>query len=374
MVTLSFRFLACDALTGASLGYLDLQDVTFNGPVTGVAQLTGKAYVQPSQDRDTLDQLTQPDQVALYAVAGGTYWWGGVIQSRPWDPASRSRTITAMAWKGWLALRFIGPNAAANPVSDVTYTNTNTDQLVIARSILAAAIAGNGTPNIMTGAELSGVNRDLNWLATRGKGFEWNIEVRPDNLTGHPTLWFVPYYPARGSGQPAISLTVRSAIALTSTGKNGNCSIEGTIDDSAVNRRTRVWATGKGTPPDQLMAFDDDPDLAADLSLIKETKTGYTSISAVTTLAANARAERVFRSVPTSQVTVRATFAEVDPTRYGSGDRVQLFYQDEGVTLDFDAVRIVDVAITVNSGQIVDSALLTIDLSDNQLPDNSAEV
>jgi hypothetical protein len=377
----NFQVLACNSLTGVRLGYLDLQGLVFTDPLTGVGTLTGNAVLSPAQDVDKLDLLTQPDDVALYVVSeGNVFWWAGIIKSRPWDPSNRLRTITAVSWKGWLGTRFVGPNAAVNPVTDVVYAYTATDQLVIARAIVAFAIADTGCPVITAGSETSGIARDLNWLgsdfryaadlidsmATRSGGFDWEIRASLNAVTKLPVLAFVPYYPQRGN--QSVALTFRKVP------NGGNIIVDAPIDDSSTERRTRVWTTGKGSPPDRKMAYDEDPDVDAGLTLLSETVTNYSSVDTVATLATNARAERAFRGVPTNTMTIKALFADLDPTLYDTGDRIQLIYADEGLTLSLPSVRIIDRALNPNPSDGAAYATITLDLSDTELPDNTAEV
>lgn len=374
----TYRLLCCNSLTSARLGYLDLQDVTFNDPLDGIGALSGKAYVGPAQSADLLSTLAQEDVVSIYVQAEGRYLWGGPIVAAPWNPGERCHEITAMAWKGWLYQRYAGPNPAVNPVADVTYAHTATEQLDIARSVIATAVADDGCPTIRVGAEVSGVTRDLNWLgsdfrfcgdlidsmANRARGFDWTISVIADGATGLPALYFAPFYPTRGTQAPALT--------FKKTPNGGNYSVSGSIESSSTDRRTRVWTTGKGTPPDRKMAFDDDPGLITGDALLRETATGYTSADTVDTLATNARAERNFRSAPIRTMQITVFFADLDPLRYDTGDRSQLVYRDEGVSIDLPAVRIVDRAMHVH-GDGADYASLTLDLSDSAMPDDTTE-
>lgn len=381
MNDLNFRVLACNSLDGTRLGYLDLQDLVFNDPLAGIGVLTGNAVLSPAQDVDKLALLTATDEVALYVVSdGGVYWWAGVIKARPWDPVNRLRQVAATAWKGWLATRFIGPNAAVNPVTDVVYGYTATDQLTIAQNIIGFATADTGCPTIAVGGETSGVVRDLNWLgsdfryaadlidsmASRSGGFDWAIQASQDAVTHRPVLRFVPYYPQRGN--QSVALTFRKVP------NGGNIIVDSPVDDSSTERRTRVWTTGKGSPPDRKMAYDEDPDVDAELTLLTETVTNYSSVDTIATLATNARAERNFRGVPTNTMAVKALFHDLDPTLYATGDRIQLVYADEGLSLSLPSVRIIDRQMHINPADGAPYAVITLDLSDTELPDNTAEV
>jgi hypothetical protein len=134
-----------------------------------------------------------------------------------------------------------------------------------------------------------------------------------------------------------------------------------------------VWATGVGTPPDQLMVYDEDPQVAAGGALLTETVTNYSTTSIVATLADDAQQERAFRSVLSNTMQVRAFHKDLDPGTFHTGDRAQLIYQDEALNLNYPAVRIIDLQLSVN-GTGADSTLITLDLSDTQLPDTGEVV
>src|SRR5690348_13208222 len=167
--------------------------------------------------------------------------------------------------------------------------------------------------------------------------------------------------PHRGAAAPTL--------ICKKTPSGGNITVEGNIAETAENRATRVWATGTGTPPDQLIVYDQDPGVDTADVLLTETVTNYSTTSVVATLADDAQQERAFRSVLTNTMQVRAYHKDLDPATYHTGDRAQLIYQDEGVDINLPAVRIVDIEISVNTQNAADSSLITLDLSDAQLPD-----
>lgn len=369
-----FRFLCANSLTNQRLGYVDLQNVKFNDPITGVGTLTGNALVGPAQTKDQLDDLLVEDITAIYVEADGLFWWGGTLISRDWNPGTRAREIKVVHWKGWYSRRLIGPNDAVNPVVDVAYSKLATDQLTIAEYISDLATTPAATPFVDTQGLISGVTRDLTWngsdfkdaaslideMANRANGFEWTIETLVDGVSRLPRLQLGLYYPHRGAAAPTL--------VCKKTPSGGNISIEGNIAETSENRATRVWATGTGTPPDQIMVYDADPGVADGSVLLTESVTNYSTTSIVATLADDAQQERAFRSVLTNTMTVRAFHKDLDPATFHTGDRAQLIYQDEGVDLSLEAVRIIDREISVN-GTDADSTLITLDLSDSQLPD-----
>jgi hypothetical protein len=370
-----FRFLACDSLTGARLGYLDLQDVSFSDPVKGgVGSLTGTALISQSQTRQTLDQLSRLDDVSLYVqgVADNEFWWGGPFKARPWNPNDRARTITAMHWKAWLGQRFLGPHTT-NPPVERSYSYSQVDQLAISQDVVRLACLAPGAPQIAIGTETSGVLRDLSWkgtdfrdalslidsMASRDDGFEWTVDIRPDGLSGLPRLFYVPHFPNRG--QEVLAAVFRA------TPYGGNFTVNNAVEDSSEERRTRVWATGEGEAPALPMAYDEDPNVAQSLTLLTESVTSHSNVTGIKTLSGHARAERLFRSVPNNTIQIKVYFALLDPKTYGPGDRCQFVYQDEGYAINVPAARIIDRSLHVNTGE-ADYAIVTLDLADSAAP------
>jgi hypothetical protein len=379
----SFRFLLCPVLSTVPFAEIDLNDVQFTESVDGRGTiLTGNAYISNSQTADKLKSVlnypNDPKAVALYVRYDDQYYWGGVIQSRPWDKDARVFRITATSWKAWLYQRFLPPNVATNPVTDLLYSWTNADQFVIAEGIVNYATAGNGTPTITAGTATSGINRDLNVygsefvyageaidrMASREKGFEWDIEIRPDN-SGNPNLYFVPYYPKKQG--------VNSQVLFKSTGYGGNVIEFSSPDDTAENVVTRVWGTGSGTAgTDLLMAYDQDPNLVNETVLLVETKE-YTNSSTVevATVASHAQGIRQFHSSGLQQITVKVPLNDPDFTDYIVGNKVRVLIKDEVLDIDYQSVRIVRRTFNVNASGTnpqEDYLELLIDLNDFDLP------
>lgn len=380
-----FQFVICPVLGSTPIGDLELTDVQWNDPVYGPgAGFTAKAAITKTQPRDKLYELTEPDTVALYVKdsVNGTYLFGGPVVARPWDRESRKLVISAQSWKAWTYHKLCGMNRGTNPVSNRAFTYLNTDQLAIARSLLSAVLAGEpGCPVINIGTELSGILRDLNFnawdqkylgaqidsMANRDNGFEWTIEVRPAS-NGNPALWFVPAFPSRGGLNNRLLLLHEEA-------QGGNILALPDPEESAGERRSRVWTTGPGQPPAQMVAYDEDPALTNGFLLLRETVRSYNNgITKIETLADHARTERVYRASTLQQVVLEVGLRDPDFRIYNSGDKVGLRVTDEWLRWDFSSVRILDRAVKINRTDKPDIAALMIDLNDVNLPENEAVV
>jgi hypothetical protein len=380
---MGFRFVITPVLSFIPIGELELSSVSWNDPVFGAGgQFSGKAEINNVQTRDQLMQLTAPDSVALYVqnTDNGQYMFGGPVINNPWARQEQRLTVTAQSWKSWLYQKQLQMNLAANPVTDVSYTQTAKDQFFISRALLTAAIADIGCPVIGVGSELSGVIRDLSVkgsdmksvgdvidsMANRDNGFEWEIQVRI-GTSGHPSLWFTPVFPERGGVNNQVML-------LHQQETGGNILGMGDPQNTAAERRSRVWATGTGQPPDQMVAFDQDPALTGGFILLRERVTNYNGLSKVATLADHARAERLYRNQTLQQVEVQVALDNPDFIVYASGDKVRLLVEDPWINWDFGAVRIIDRSFNINKPGEIDTVNLLIDLNDTQLPENTTVI
>lgn len=382
---MAFRYVVTSVLGSTPLGELELSDVAFNDPVAGLGgAFKGQAEITNTQPRDKLRTLTEPDAIALYVLDDetGNYLFGGPILARPWNRDSRRLEIQAQSWKAWTYQCLCRMNISTNPVSEYTFSLTGQDQFVIARALINAFCNGQlGCPTVVVGTELSGVNRDLNFhgsdqkflgdridsMSNRDNGFEWTIETRPDN-SGNPSLRFVPVFPSRGGINNAVLI-----IHQLETG--GNILEMSNPQDSSANRRSRIWATGAGQPPDQPVAYDQDPGLSGGFILLREEVKNYNSVALITTLADHARAERNYRAQNMQTVQIGVALDDPDFRVYASGDKIRLKVEDIWQDWDFESVRVIDRIFKLNpSGDNPkpDMVTLTIDLNDTKLPEETA--
>lgn len=372
---MSFQFLAYHPITRAQLApRLKPIECKSSQTVNGNGVLEMKLAVPQSKSKiDQLKLVAAEDESAIYVKnKNNQFTWGGVVVDQGWSPDERTITITAIEWRAWLFSVFLEPfiDGSGN-LSDIAYSWTNQDQLIIARGIMQGMMSCVPTalrPTVIYGSELSGKNRDLNvtglqfkkagelldTMARRSGGFEWDLVPRPNSTDGLPELVFTTYYPQQGS--------LVSGLLLKKTPQGGNLLKYGPVSRSSGERRTRVWATGAGQPPDQEFAQDTDPSGA--LKVYRSSVTNYNSVTDRTTLASHARAERLFYSTPTALLDVQVSSRKPDVDIYGKGDRGRLILQDDWVDYDLPAVRVISRTIDY----VKQTADLTLDLSDYELP------
>lgn len=383
-----FKFILCPVLSSIPFAEIDLVNVQFTESVDGKGTtLTGDAFLSERQNADFLKSVlnypNDPKAVSLYVKQDDSYYWGGVIQSRPWNAETRAFKVSATSWKAWTYQRYLAPNIGTNPVTDVLYNWVNQDQFIIAQAIIVLATNGFGTPSITPGTATSGVNRDLTMygsefvyageaidrMADREKGFEWDIEIQTDSL-GNPRLAFSPYYPKKQA--------VNSGVLFKSTEFGGNIISFSSPDDTAENVVTRVWGTGSGTAgTDLLMAYDQDPNLPTDTVLLVETKEyGNSTTTDISTVASHSQGIRMYHSSGLQQMTIQIPLDEPDFREYFVGNKVRVLARDEVLDIDYSSVRIVRRTFFLNSAASPreDYVELLIDLNDTDLPQDETAV
>lgn len=377
-----YRYLSCHAVTRAQIASsLRFQSAKFNWSTTGSGTFQGKVAVPAnSSARDILRLATEPKSAAIYVKdSNNLYPWGGPVVARTWNPSDGTLDITAVEWKSWLYRVFITPELDGS--GDIQWSWTNIDQTTISREIVTLVTSGgsaDGSPSVLFGSEaVSGRLRDLNvWgtalksagelidsMANRDGGFEWTIESRVDGTDGLPRLHFVTYFPQRGG-------LIDNLIFKHTTGQTGGGNmIPGAIEESAVDRAERFWATGSGSAPDQIYAQDTDPNLVSGSVLRFEGKSSYGSVLDRKVLASHARRSRAFYAPGTNFLPVKHTLGKPDADSYGIGDRGRLVIEDRWADTDLGAVRVIEKSIDTAGAGIVD---VTLDLNDYVLPEVDA--
>lgn len=383
----NYRYVFHRTLDNSYMGEFIVKNVKFNSPVRGPGgQFSGVIPINNDQTVELVKPATALDEVAVYVIykdpdtTTETFLWGGPIFAREWDSSTREIQITAAEWKSWFYTRMFAPSITA-PYADRLTTYTAQDQLVIARALLTEAVTGFGTPTLTLNSETSTRTRDLTLkgsnykvigdlidsMAERTDGFDWAINIRKNVSTRYPELVANLYYPERG-GTSGLNLDYTvSNLDRTPDGRGTIQSI-GKWPENAAQRRTRIWATGDGQPPDQPVAMDDDPEIDTDTVLLREAQINISGVTSPATLSEHAQAERAILGVNTETIDIEVKTAYIKPTSVNPGDRTGLIIRDDWLDIQETAVRIIDRAIAPHgdTGQII---VLTLDLSDLNRPD-----
>lgn len=375
MTTLPFRFKVYTNLGSVYLGSLELRDVGFNDPVTGNGSFGATALMTDTQDVVKLKALINPDNF-ITVEYGNSILFGGPITARKWSTSKKELAFQAVSWRAWMYQIMLRINTTT--YADVQYTYSAVDQNEIMRQIVRASVLNQSTPLMTYEASLSGVTRSLNVagsefkyvgdlidsMAQRAGGFDWTVDVVMNSVTNKVNLRPTPYFPQRGS--------VRPSVVIKSTSNGGNVLNDPDYDESFVNYRSRVWATGDGQPPDQVQAYDEDPDLTAGGRMLSETVSNWSGVTNRTTLTGHARQERNYRAVPMQPIEFDLSLEAPLFTNYSTGDRVRVILEDQWLNVDFTSVRITNREFTLNRADNVDTVTVTVDLNDLEMPDVDA--
>lgn len=321
----------------------------------------------------SIRQATEEDESAIYirsVSSNGLLWGGPVVERRQQGAMLR---VTCVEWRAWPYQLIVPPAANA----DIFYSYDDIDQLAIARSIMTAAVGAGSTEGshpITYSSQSSGKLRDLHFygsemkragelidsMANRDGGFEWTLQPQVSNLDGLPRMNFHCFYPQQG--------TSLGSLIFKATKKGGNC-LPGEILESGATRYSRFWATGSGQPPDQLFAYDQDPNLSAGTTLRFDGSASFSTVSDRATLASHARRSRRFYAPGINLVTVTHNLDQIDPETYGIGDRARLIVRDRWNNIDQEMVRIISKEIDTSG---VGKVTAVLDLTDDTLPEVDA--
>lgn len=141
----SWTYLLADLRTNAITAELALSGVSLSKRVgdTGTGSGTLKLSAKTSGDPYT---LTTPGRTALYALADGKPWWGGVLWTRRYNSASQEVQLGAADWWSYYDHRKVLPVIVGDgsDTAGLQVTYSGLDQNEIARQLLAGAHAHTG--------------------------------------------------------------------------------------------------------------------------------------------------------------------------------------------------------------------------------------
>ena len=129
-MTTTYRYLFADLLTNEIIAELPLTGVSFTqqlnqaGTLQGHLLLSGMATAEFKVNASTI-----PARTGIYVDRNGTLIWGGVIWGRTYNSADQTLNLVAREFESYFERRRI----------TTTIDFTNTDQLLIARTIMNTA-------------------------------------------------------------------------------------------------------------------------------------------------------------------------------------------------------------------------------------------
>ena len=366
------RFYLADALTGRLGSTVEPVTWTYAAPLTG-AGVGSVVFAVPEDEGDLASLQTQLASDALQVLprteTGEWLTWGGPTTTpAAVDRAAGTVTLGWTDWRGWhydqllrkgdyLKLSVEQATAfrdLALKIYDLIEAGDDRTTPAVP-AITVDTLPPTGIVRQVTARRWDKVGDWLDNLTRRDQGAEWwtSIEPTSDPKVIRPRTRFA--WPQRYSRLQPLRLDLDQ--------HGGNIT---EYDPPESKRRTgRVVGLGAGSPPDQLWAHDDDPDLAEGGMLLRETTTSHSDVSRRGTLYDHAASERdALGATETMSVTLTGTDPAVGS--YEVGDRAAVVIDDGWTQIDVPAARIIAAAYEGQGGDVV-KVVLTLDLADADL-------
>lgn len=339
-MTTTYRYLFADLLTNQVIAELPITGVSFTQQLNQAGTFTARLLISGiNTDQFNVDTSTQPGRNAIYVDRNGILVWGGVIWGRTYSSSEQSISITAREFESYFERRRITTTTAFN----------NTDQLVIARTLIdnAQAVSG-GDIGVITGSETSGVLVDrvfydyelktvyaaIQDLSRQDDGFDFNIDVAYDPITNEPTKTLVLGYPRTGNVDSGVG-DIDTPVFIFPA---GNIVEYEYPEDGSIAANT-LYVLGAGSNEGKLSATaTDSAKLAAGWPVLED-QANYSDITDQTILNELATGQVLALSEPPPIIKIVVP-AFVDPVfgTYEIGDDARLIIQDPRFPNGLDAV------------------------------------
>lgn len=213
----TYRYLFVDLLSNTIIAELPLTGVAFTQQLNQAGTFQAHILLSGiSADKYNVDLATIPGHCGLYVDRDGVLVWGGVIWGRSYNSTEQKLHIMAQEWISYFAHRVVNQTVDFNQI----------DQLVIAKTLIQDAqsqpygnigvgynSAGQTTSGVLVDRvyynyELKNIFDAIQDLSRQEDGFDFDIEIEYDNITGLPAKYFNTYYPRIGTpysyGDPNI--------------------------------------------------------------------------------------------------------------------------------------------------------------------------
>jgi hypothetical protein len=321
-----YTWVTFNARTGARIAELPLTGVRYSDALDKAATMTGSVALN-TRDMLGVDitAATERGKTGIYADRGGVPVWAGFIWDREYDSESETLTLDCATWWSYWSHR-------------LTTTSRNfvaTDQLTIARTLIADGVGFANPMLSIPAAPTSGVLRDRQYfyydkrplaelvqqLAAVDNGFDFSID--PSYVAGDLVLTLNWYYPRRGRTQ-ANSGHIFEYGADTL----GNI-VKYSWPDPGSQEANQVWNLGAGNGDTMLKAAYFDPTRTDAGWPLLESVISNKDVTVLATLQAQALAE-LRAKANISGVPKMTVLADVEP-QFGGwtlGDDVRIRIAD----------------------------------------------
>lgn len=350
-MTTTYRYLFANLLTNEIIAELPLTGVTFTQQLNQAGSLTGHLLLSGmTTPQFNVNDSTIPAKTAIYVDRNGDLIWGGIIWNRTYNSQSQTLTITAREFESYFERRRISSTTAF----------TNTDQLVIARTLIDnAQTVPYGDIGVITGSETSGVLVDrvyyayelkgvypaIQDLSRQDDGFDFNIQVSYDPITQEPIKTLTLGYPRSGT-----VYDVNDPLAIVFMFPAGNI-VEYEYPEDGSVAANKMYALGAGSNEGKLIAIATDNNKYTEGWALLEDQGNYSDITDSTVLQELALGQVIAVSYPPTVIKIIVpAYAVPEYGTYGIGDDARLIITDERFPNTLDEVYRI-VALSVQPGE-----------------------
>ena len=350
-MTTTYRYLFADLLTNSVLAELPLTGVSFTQQLNQSGTLNGHILLSALQSAQfNVNASTIPGRSAIYVDRNGDLIWGGVIWNRTYNSAQQTLNLTAREFESYFERRRV----------TTTQNFTNTDQLVIARTLIDdAQLVTNGDIGVIVGTETSGVLIDrvyydyelknvyqsIQDLSRAEDGFDFLINVSYDPITEEPIKTLVLSYPRSG-----VIYDVNDPDAIVFLFPAGNI-VEYEYPEDASIAANIIYALGAGSNEGKLISIAQDTPKFTEGWAVLEDVANYSDITDATLLNELSLGQVLAVSYPPTTIKIVVP-AYIPPTLndYNIGDDARLIITDERFPGTLDAIYRI-VALNVQPGE-----------------------
>jgi hypothetical protein len=346
----TYRYLFVDLLSNTVIAELPLTGVAFTQQLNQAGTFSGHLLLSGIDAAAfNVDPSTIPGACGLYVDRNGVLVWGGVIWSRSYNSTEQTLSFQAREWVSYFERRRITNTVAF----------TNADQLVIAKTLVEDAQnatygnigvlynqAGQTTSGVLIDRvyyyyELKTVFNAIQDLSRQDDGFDFDIDVEYDIVTGLPSKSFNTYFPRSG-----VAYDVNDPDALVFTFPAGNI-IEYEYPEDGSLAANSIYALGAGSNEGKLTANALNTNFLGQGWALLEDQANYSDITDQTVLNELALARVIATGYPpTTLKIVVPPYVDPEFGTYNIGDDARIMIVDNRFPSGLDAIyRIVGVSV-----------------------------
>jgi hypothetical protein len=350
MPTTTYRYLFVDLPTNTIIAELPLTGVAFTQQLNTAGTFSGHLLLSGLNAASfNIDASTIPGKCGIYVDRNGILIWGGVIWSRTYNSTEQTLSFAAREWISYFERRRI----------TTTIDFDNVDQLVIAKTLVEDAqnepygdigilynTAGQTASGVLVDRvyydyELKSVFNAIQDLSRQDDGFDFDIDIEYDGVTGLPTKAFNTYFPRSGTPYNASDPE-----ALVFQFPAGNVVEYEYPEDGSIAANT-IYALGAGSNEGKLISTAQNTAFLLDGWPLLEDQANYSDITDQTVLDELVTAQVIAVSYPPT--TIKMVVPPYVIPEYGTyevGDDARVMIQDNRFPEGLDEIyRIVGVSV-----------------------------